>query len=358
MALFTLGKIAALLLGIQHLAQHDHDPGLPPPGPARPDQPRVVWIIFDETDQRLAFDQRPANVSLPEFDRFRTESLYATNALPPAPNTLLSMPQLISGQPLTFVEVSSHSDLRVKLANDGSFTTWSRLPSVFAGARQLGFNTALLGWFHPYDRILGRDLNYCEWFPHQQFESVRAVGFSTALVHEMASLSGAVYGRHVFADLCQASQAESLSLITNGLYGLTLLHLPPPHRPGVYLPDQDRFTILGMPKVAGYFNNLALADRWLGKLRQALEASGQADHTWLLLSADHSWRDAALYDGRYDPRVPFLLKPPGSREPLCYGPRFNTILTHDLLLAILRGEIKNRDSAQAWLDTHRQPPPT
>jgi hypothetical protein len=77
-------------------------------------------------------------------------------------------------------------------------------------------------------------------------------------------------------------------------------------------------------------------------------------HPWLLLSADHSWRDAALYDGRYDPRVPFILKPPNSRETLCYLSRFNTILTHDLLLAVLRGEIKTRDAAQAWLDSHRE----
>jgi hypothetical protein len=31
---------------------------------------------------------------------------------------------------------------------------WSSAPNVFDAARNLGFNTALVGWFHPYGRLL------------------------------------------------------------------------------------------------------------------------------------------------------------------------------------------------------------
>ena len=41
------------------------------------------------------------------------------------------------------------------------------------------------------------------------------------------------------------------------------------------MPDKDAFTVLGMAKATGYFNNLALADRILGRMRRAMvEAAG------------------------------------------------------------------------------------
>ena len=56
-----------------------------PPGPVHEGQPRVVWIIFDEADYRMIFEQRPASLEMPEFDRLREESLSANNAISPGP---------------------------------------------------------------------------------------------------------------------------------------------------------------------------------------------------------------------------------------------------------------------------------
>ena len=54
-----------------------------------------------------------------------------------------------------------------------------------------------------------------------------------------------------------------------------------------------------------------------------------------------------------DPRIPFVLKLAGPHEPITYDPAFNTVLTHDLLLALLRGEVSGPQSVVAWLDAHR-----
>jgi hypothetical protein len=40
-------------------------------------------------------------------------------------------------------------------------------------------------------------------------------------------------------------------------------------------------------------------------------------------------------------------------EGFTFDPQFNTVLTHDLLLAILRGEVSDTRGAAAWLDQHR-----
>jgi hypothetical protein len=40
-------------------------------------------------------------------------------------------------------------------------------------------------------------------------------------------------------------------------------------------------------------------------------------------------------------------------ERVNFAAPFNTVLTHDLLLAILRGEVSDTKGAAAWLDRHR-----
>ncbi len=152
-------------------------------------------------------------------------------------------------------------------------------------------------------------------------------------------------------ELCRATLADSISVVTNGAYGLVLLHLPPPHKPGVYNPTTG-FTLLDMSHVRGYFNNLALADFFLGKLRRAMEGSGQWDNNWVIVSSDHCWRWSKEWDGKRDPRVPFMIKAPGLNRPVVYSPELNTVITHDLVLAILRGELTNQQQSVAWLGTH------
>jgi hypothetical protein len=60
-----------------------------------------------------------------------------------------------------------------------------------------------------------------------------------------------------------------------------------------------------------------------------------------------------------DHRVPFLLKLPGQRVGVSFTPRFSAIVTHDLLLGILRGELRTPEAVVGWLEkrkmTDREP---
>jgi hypothetical protein len=87
-----------------------------------------------------------------------------------------------------------------------------------------------------------------------------------------------------------------------------------------------------------------------------MEQAGLWDRTWVIVTSDHYWRDAKLYDGRQDYRIPFILKAPGKDQPVTYGNPFNTVVTQDLILAIFRKEISTVSEAAAWLDTHQAPP--
>jgi hypothetical protein len=58
-------------------------------------------------------------------------------------------------------------------------------------------------------------------------------------------------------------------------------------------------------------------------------------------------------DGKSDPRIPYVLKLASQKEGVEYGPQFNTVLTGDLLIDVLRGEVTDPPSAAAWLDRNR-----
>ena len=352
LAILVVGRIGLLCLGVEHLEQHGSEPALQPLIPVQANRPRVVWAIFDETDQRLAFEQRPPRLSLPEFDALRAVSLAATNAYSPGGSTLLSIPALTLGRQVSNVAIKNASDLSMTFVDTGKEGSWSEEASVFSDVRKLGINSAIVGWFHPYGRIFARNVSYANWHPMQTFEPAPAERFGAALVQQIGCLGGPFWERRLFVQLCRESIQEAVSTITNSDYGLVYLHLPPPHRPGVYLPDKDAFTIGGMDKVTGYFNNLALADRALGKMRRAMLEAGQWDKTWMILSADHSWRQAPLYDGKRNLRVPFLVKTPGQTKPLLYSSQINTVLTRNLILAILKGELNNELDVAKWIDEH------
>ena len=358
LALLTLGKAALLCLAIIHLSQHASDRVLQPPVPVSGDHPRVVWIIFDCADYRLAFEKRPASVLLPEFDRLRNGSLFSVNARSPGNCTISSMPALISGRRISDIGVANSSDLNCTLADTKEKTTWSRLPSVFAEAQTLGANTALIGWYHPYDRVLGDGLNYCSWYAFPPFEPARASTFTAALRRQIACMAWTFHYHRIYISICRDSLRQSLPLATNATYGLILLHLAPPHLPGIYRPDRNEFTSWGTSGSTGYFGNLALADLELGKLREAMETSGEWDKTWLIISSDHSWGASGSYDGSYDDRVPFIVKAPGKNEAITYSSAFNTVLTHDLILAILRNQVTHQQDLVPWLDKNGKPLPT
>lgn len=54
-----------------------------------------------------------------------------------------------------------------------------------------------------------------------------------------------------------------------------------------------------------------------------------------------------------DHRIPFVVKLAGQHEQLTYTSGFNTVLTHDLILALMRGEVTSPGGVAAWLDRHR-----
>lgn len=351
-------KLLLVLLHVVPVRQYEGPPVLAPPLPHAKTQPRVVWLIFDELDYRVTFPERPSGLALPEFDRLRAESLFATNAFPPANGTVLSMPALTTGQRVLAANPCSPEDLRLTLAGTNHPITWSALPNVFSRARELEFNCAIVAWYHPYRRVFSNALSHCSWYPFPLYEQARGRTLREAMANQLWSCLAPLQQRRLEVRIHQESLADALHAVTNRQFGLTFLHLPGPHKPGIYRPKEGRLTMTHFSTVEGYFDNLALTDLALGQLRRQMEAAQVWDQSWLVVTSDHCWREAARHDGKSDLRVPFLVKAPGANQGMEVTDRFNTLVTQSLILAILREEVRSSEEARDWLARNRLDLPT
>jgi Sulfatase len=318
---------------------------------------RVVWLVLEELDQRIAFEARPTGLELPELDRLRRQSLYADAARPPAGTPEVSMPALITGRPVVAVAPANPHDLELTFS-DGEAARWSAHPNVFSRARAMGYDTAVIGWHVPYPRVLGASLGVADWRPSDVYEQARADTFGQTLRNQWGSLAPPVNVRRLFAERVAELGDLAIRTAADGRFGLVLLHLPVPRPPGIYDRAAGRLTTWNFTAVGGgYFDNLALADRMIAELRRGLERARLDDRTWLIVSADLWWRASKHYDGHVDHRVPFLVRPPDGSRATHVDAAFNTLATHDLVLAILRGSIQDTSDAAGWLARNQVAPP-
>jgi hypothetical protein len=359
--------VQAIWKAVRYDARAYSDKAVAPFLPVAKNSPRVLWVIFDRMDQRLAFDNRPTSVQLTEFDRLRSEATYARAADSPAPYTFYSMPALTTGRLLRFAINTDVDVLSVRFDDDGSRQTWGSQPTIFSDIRALGLNSGIVGWYLPYCRILNQSVSACEWFDmnrqHNSYDLTadNSAGVQSIMLNQLRSLFetnllspfGQSLPTRKHAQTYRAMLAKSRQFVVDPRLNVVLLHLPVPHWPYFYN-RKNGADDLSNSLVYGYIDALKLADASLGVIRRDLEQAGLWDRTTVLISSDHSHRmGAKAIDGKVDPRVPFLLKLPGQKKGIEYAAKFNTLVTKQLLLAIIRNEISTPQQVHEWLDGHR-----
>jgi len=319
-------------------------------------RPRIVWIIFDELDYRLSFLDRPSNVPMPEFDRLRAASVFAEDAISPAPDTVLSVPSLLTGKRLS--SIAAHGSREVFF--DGAPA--SSQSTIFSSVHSMGANAAVVGWYLPYCRVFSQDLAACSYRDMGSELNENGSSFAESLLFQQQSLFA--YGHRSLLgrspktkrtiEMLTSLRQDAIRDVADPSFGLVFLHLPVPHAPYLY----DRFSYT-FPKrylsFGSYYDNLALADNYLGDLRESMISAGLWDKTTVLVSSDHPDRTSLFVDGREDKRVPFLLKLAGQTSGVTYEPLLQTVVTKPLLEAIMEGKVTTPEDAVSWLTAHPKP---
>jgi hypothetical protein len=351
------------------------------PGPRR----RVIWMLFDEFDQRLAFELRKPAVVWTELDRLRAESVVADHAHQTAAWTTLALPSVLSGRIYRRADLIDAGTLRVYPEGSNQGFNWRDEPNVFKRARAMGLNSELIGWHHPYCRVMGDSTVRCLEVPSGnptvallRETSVSDEGVLPAVrflfelqagnLLDMFRSSARQSSENNRDGYVQHRQLDQYFQIRDHAYAdagdpqidLLFVHFPLPHPFAIYNARRGDFSL---NSDLTYADNLALVDRTVGEMRAALERAGLWQSTSVIITSDHGlrpdlWRGRSgwtpeleqLTAGGQSEIVPFIVKLAGQDHGVTYPRAFSSVAGGDLALAILGGKISTPEDTVAWLD--------
>ncbi len=356
------------------MSQVTQAPALSTPAlmPAKQPAHRVFFLLFDHFDYEHTFTHRHPTVKLPQLDRLHQESFFATHAHSPHVSTPQTIPALMLGQRIQAIEDDfsnmpylSANDMQVYIEGQNHPTSLQHEPNLFGKVRALGYHTAVTGWAGiPYCRTYSADIDQCDWesdFPY--YEPARRSVFNLMAAHAGNVLLTNVFlfpfdwhahehrKQHTrrYLALREASFRNMLNPDIDFFYG----HFPIPHSPYIYNRFRNELALDADP-AAGIWDNTVLTDRFIGELRQTLEEAGIWDKAFIILTGDHG----RIFNGVKSNHVPFIVKFPGTAVPLGFNDTFDTVLGHDLVLALLKDEIHTPQDLAAWIQQKQAHLPT
>jgi len=354
--------------------------------PRRPDIPkfpdatrRVVWLIFDELDQKAMTDHLQ---ELPNFKRLQESGFSAEAAHPPANITAVSVPSLWTGQALHGVSPAGRGLLVQPKAGSTWTSDWIKNRTVFEKIHAGGLGVSLVGWALPYCNLFpsepgqrssdssafispGPEMSIFQWMYENNLvlKQIKFVywnyfrrGRNPTEENHDPSQDDIPWIRPLLdsqeTNLLASIQAPSNSLIFGHL---CCPHLPlngPPH------PGRTRSSM------SDYQTNLERCDQVLGRIMASLESHKTSPYM-LIVSSDHWFRRAELYDqkkhqsasGNHRP-IPFLvtLSDQLGQGPQPYPRDFNTVHSRLLIEAYLANKIKKYKDVETLVDTWANTP--
>ena len=326
----------------------------------------TIWVLlFDELDQRYAFDNPPPGLDLSAFSRFRNQALTATHAYPPGNSTAVSVPSLLLGRVIKETNpLSKWTAMLVPLK--GAPFAWSGEDTVFQDFRQAGLTVSAYGWYLPYrrlfqdaeDRVHGNAIEYEEHLLAARKSMWRAPLLYTAESLGLGRLLNSV-PTHALISLHTRNHRLSMSFLASevqsGPANIVWVHFPIPHSP--QLEDGS----------GRYVDNLKAADEALQQLEALLTAQNRWDADTILVSSDHGVRPETVRDQSFthdplledrasvrDTRVPFMVKLPGQQSPILVTKPFQTVRLRAMLNMLRKGEVKHPRQLAEWMNDQRQ----
>ena len=301
--------------------------------------PRVIWVIFDEWDNRLTFGSRIKGVALPALDELAARSLVGSRVLGP-------QGRLPVAQMATEVAIPSLLAGEVRKANDFA------APNLFSKVHSRGWNVAIGGWYIPYCRLFAAEAFRCYWDQMYTQSTAHGASLGEALTVQerslfetsMFSVFGQSFTSERHAAEYRAIRDFALDVASDSSADLVFLHFNTPHAPYFYNAKANRFDASGRG-ISGYGDALVLVDRTVAELMKHLDSN-----TALLLSADHPLRIGDQVDGITDPHVPFIVHFPGQTNELRDEQEFSSLGTAPLIVEILSGTVRTAEEAAAFLD--------
>lgn len=355
----TVGQSAWQLAGVLRVATTPVNAQADAGATAEPARPRVVVLLLDEMDYDLAFGSRPYAVEMPALERFRKEALWGTQAYPPHMHTLQSIPASLTGRLVEESRLTAQGHVDVKFRGSQEWVSLDEQPTLFSELQKQGLRSSVVGYWFPYEQVFSRYATCLDSRRRSMRDRMarQMVTQSLAVAADLPIMLPGLWAHarrdietrtgagdyHAFVDTAEQE-------VVNASNNFTFLHALVPHRPYIFNRETGEMTI---HPGRTYIDNLVLADRTFARLRAAMEAHGEWDEVTMIVMSDHWLRTRVVSDGSLGHRVFFALKLPGRQAGVDYTAPFNTVLLHDLVLALMRRELHQHADVARWLDRHR-----
>ena len=312
----------------------------------RPADPRahpVYFFVFDEWSWLQSTKDGAFRRSLPHIRALSDSAILFRNAHSPSTDTYRSLPMLIyhtrEGEQLPRVFVSRGRGHEWVNPGEDARPEAARTPSLFRLARAHGYNTALAGFYLPYRKVLGDQVDVCDaWsnYPEprnllerMEYQAVENLRFNVDPIsrHLFRPLTAHLYSAYWLRMNRALHRDASAMLDSLPRNSLVFIHYPLPHAPYIYdthggftgdykvrwgvahTDDEDR--MLGT--AAEYARHLVYLDQVLGGFMDELRRDGTYDDALVIVTSDHHWRtepDSALRRRSFR-WVPLIVKLPG-----------------------------------------------
>jgi hypothetical protein len=323
---------------------------------------RVVWVLFDELSYAQVFAQRADDLELPNFDKLRAESTVYTNVQPIGMWTVKVLPSLLSGQVVQDYRYGFGNGLRVHDAGGHGFHTLDGSGTVFGDAQRAGWRTGVVGWYNPYCTIYKSALDSCYWTDLDRMDGNvaqqrRVMGNVARPLRDLVvQIMSPEVAERQECDLdveqryrtYRALEARASAMIAEDQADFVFLHLSAPHSPNIWSRiNNDYVHKCG----SSYLDNLALADRELGKIMDLVRSSPRWKDTTVIVQGDHSWRvqvwgggaawtdedGQASHDNTFDPRPALILHDAGQTTAATDGRPLSLLEVHGALENAIAG---------------------
>lgn len=322
----------------------------------------IFILIFDELDGKISIDEPPQNTGMYEFDFWKTFSIHATHAFPPAGGTLWSVPAMIQGQQISNQPIGvDYINSWQALAKIGKSKQWNWSDNIFNDIAQQQGKSELIVWQgFPYQPIYSNSVNDL-WFLTEKVQSITTNTNPSflSLLHmiNLEILFGPFRAIHSSPSNAHVQILGKINnrinnLLKNPPPSLVWIHYPVPHWPPI-------------KRGGSYSDNLLSADRELRLFRETMQKKGWWDDSTIFVMSDHWFRKPIYlssekcdefivgFKDRWnskDHRVPFLLKLAHQKNGLMHKQGFNTIILRALVAAIRRAEVDTPEKVSIWLD--------
>ena len=193
---------------------------------------KVVWVILDEFDPQIAFDQKNIN-DLPHFKELLKSSVYHSNLYGPSNATHLSVPAMLTG--LKVRDVKVEGTVKMKLENlDGEWISFDYTNSIFSQLELAGFNSSILGFYLPYCEIFNRIkcIAYPWSYKYRLWSALEFIYGLRSIINGILIKPDA--DRDPMAAISKFQFENLESVIRDSTSDFIFLHLNIPHLPGNY----------------------------------------------------------------------------------------------------------------------------